>query len=405
MPIKLKRSISLPLITLYGLGNILGAGIYVLLGKVVGEAGSFAPMAFMIASVIAAISAFTYSELASRYPVSAGEAVFIFEGFHKAWLSRIVGILIMLAGIVSSAAIAHGFAGYMQVFFDIPAPLVLGALILTLGTIAAWGIDQSVKFAALLTLVEIGGLLLIIYVSVPLPVESATLSGVPVSPVSGFSWLAVMSGAFLAFYAYIGFEDMVNIAEEVKQPRRTLPRAILLCMLISTALYACVAFLATKILPLDQLASTDAPLADMYRQATGKEPIAITIIGLFAVVNGSLIQIIMASRLAYGMARRNWLPGFLAELYPRTRTPVNSTIMVTILMLVLTAIFPIVTLAEMTSYLVLTVFVMVNLALLNIKQRVPSPADVTVFPIWIPILGFITSAGLLLVKTISDLTN
>ena len=160
----LKRSLSLPLITFYGLGNILGAGIYVLVGKVAGEAGYFAPLSFFIASIIAAISAFTYAELSARYPVSAGEAVYLYEGFGIQKLSLIVGLMITLAGIVSAAAIAHGFAGYMQVFFDVPRWLAITVLLLLLGGLAAWGISQSVKVAAILTLTEMTGLLIIIFV-------------------------------------------------------------------------------------------------------------------------------------------------------------------------------------------------------------------------------------------------
>ena len=406
----LKRSLSLFLITLYGLGNILGAGIYVLVGKVAGEAGYFAPLSFLIASVIAAISAFSYAELSARYPVSAGEAVYVDEGFGLQKLSLIVGLMITLAGIVSAAAIAHGFAGYLRVFFDIPGWLVITLLILLLGCLAAWGINQSVKVAALLTLAEITGLLIIIYVG------ADQVTGLSLLPEQielldqndtyrNFSLLGIFSGAFLAFYAYIGFEDMVNIAEEVKNPQRNMPRAILLCVVVSTLLYAGVTLVSLSVLTPAELKQTDAPLAAVYTRATGNAPVVITMIGVFAVINGALIQLIMSSRLLYGMASKQWLPGFLGRINPVTRTPINSTVLTVLLMLFFAMTFQIVALAEFTSYLVLMVFALVNLALIKIKQKSPDPDGVIVFSVWLPRLGFLTTISFLLIEVFSRFFN
>ncbi|RKZ61418.1 MAG: amino acid permease [Gammaproteobacteria bacterium] len=404
----LKRSLSLFLITLYGLGNILGAGIYVLVGKVAGEAGYFAPLSFLIASVIAAISAFSYAELSARYPVSAGEAVYVDEGFGLQKLSLIVGLMITLAGIVSAAAIAHGFAGYLRVFFDIPGWLAITLLIVLLGCLAAWGINQSVKVAALLTLAEITGLLIIIYVG------ADQVTGLSILPEQielldqddtyrNFSLLGIFSGAFLAFYAYIGFEDMVNIAEEVKNPQRNMPRAILLCVVVSSLLYAGVTLVSLSVLTPAELKQTDAPLAAVYARATGNAPVVITVIGIFAVINGALIQLIMSSRLLYGMASKQWLPGFLGRINPVTRTPINSTVLTVLLMLFFAMTFQIVALAEFTSYLVLMVFALVNLALIKIKQKSPDPDGVIVFSVWLPRLGFLTTISFLLIEVFSGL--
>lgn len=410
--VTLKRSLSLSLITFYGLGNILGAGIYVLVGKVAGEAGYFAPLSFFIASIIAAISAFSYAELSSRYPVSAGEAVYIYEGFGVKQLSLIVGLLITFAGIVSTATIAHGFAGYMQVFFDVPRWLMISLMLLSLGGLAAWGIGQSVRVAALLTLAEVAGLLIIIFVGIDqlpqwgqLSLDQMTADGKQSdsAPIfQGGMILGVFSGAFLAFYAYIGFEDMVNVAEEVNDPQRTMPRAIMLCVIISTLLYGLVSLVAVSVLTPVELSLSDAPLASVYSAATGRAPVTISIIGGFAVINGALIQIIMASRLLYGMAGRGWLPGCLEQIYPVTRTPLNSTILTVALMLFFSLLLPMVTLAEMTSYLVLIVFAMVNLALIKIKQREAKPEGVRVFPVWLPVSGFITTVTFLMIEVVSN---
>ena len=400
-PASLKRSLSLPLLTFYGLGNILGAGIYVLVGKVAGEAGYFAPLAFFIASIIAAISAFTYAELSARYPVSAGEAVYLYEGFGIEKLSLLVGLMISFAGIVSAAAIAHGFAGYLQVFFDLPDWLITSVLLCSLSALAAWGISQSVKVAALLTLIEISGLLIIIFVGAEETFQSVQQAPAAPDFMSSFSMLGLFAGAFLAFYAYIGFEDMVNIAEEVKNPRRTMPLAILLSVLISTLLYSGITLVAISVIPPQELAQSNAPLADIYTQATGKTPLVITIISMFAVVNGALIQIIMASRLLYGMARRNWLPAFLGKVNRTTRTPINSTLVTLLLMLLFALSLQLVSLAELTSYLVLSVFALVNLALIKIKQKHPHPEGVNVYSIWLPVLGFASTSLFLVFKLAS----
>ena len=238
----LRRSLSLNLVTFYGLGNILGAGIYVLVGKVVGEAGYLAPFSFLLASIIAGLTAFTFAELASRFPVSAGETVYVFEGFGKKQLSILVGLLIIMTGVVSAATIARGFVGYLNVFLDTPGWLSIILLLSVLGTVAIWGIMESVRMAAVLTTLEVLGLLLILFVTAPY------FTDLP-SRINDFSpgwdlavWPGIFSGAFLAFYAFVGFEDMVNVAEEVKNPQRNLPRGILLALATSTVLYVAVAF-------------------------------------------------------------------------------------------------------------------------------------------------------------------
>lgn len=403
----LKRTLTLPLVTFYGLGNILGAGIYVLVGKVAGEAGYFSPLSFFIASIVAAISAFSYAELSSRYPESAGEAVYLYEGFGLRQLSLLVGLMIVFAGIVSSAAIAHGFAGYLQVLIDLPRWLIMVSMLLVLGMLAAWGISQSVRVAATLTVVEITGLLIIIYIGADQVPQlgqyyEQSHSLTPGDAPQGFTMLGVISGAFLAFYAYLGFEDMVNVAEEVKDAQRTMPRAIMLCVIISTLLYSLVSLVSISVLTPSELSRSDAPLADVYFAATGRPPLIISVIGMFAVINGALIQIIMTSRLLYGMAHRGWLPGFLASVYPVTRIPLNSTLLSVGLMILFALTLPMVTLAELTSYFILMVFTLVNLALIKIKRDHPDVKGVRVFSVWLPRLGFSTSILFLAVKLVSD---
>lgn len=386
-PVALKRSLGLGLVVFYGLGNILGAGIYVLVGKVAGEAGMYAPLAFVVACGVAALTALSYAEMCARFPVSAGEAVYLEQGFGLRWLSMLAGLLISLAGLVSAATIVLGFSGYLQVFVALPEWLVALVLVLLLGAVTAWGITQAVLVTALLTVVEVAGLLLIIAVG------GESLGQLPARwpelwPALRFdAWQGVMVGAFLAFYAFIGFEDMVNVAEEVKRPETTLPAGILIALGLATLLYLLVSTVAILTLEPKILSMSNAPLAMVYARATGEAPVLITLISLFAVVNGALIQMIMVSRILYGMSRQQWLPAVFGEVHPRTRTPLFSTAVVSVIVLVLAWWLPLVTLAKVTSFIVLLVFALVNLALWRLKRRDPHPAGVRRVPPWVPVAG------------------
>ena len=401
----LRRSLSLPLTTFYGLGNILGAGIYVLIGKVVAEAGLFAPVSFLLASLLACLTAFTYAELSARFPLSAGEAVYVQEGIGIRQVSALVGLLIILAGIVSAATILRGFTGYLQVFVGVPDAVAIPVLVVMLGGLAAWGISESVRVAALITLIEVAGLLLIIWIAAPdLAAARPALSDF--APLSGTTaWYGIFIGGFLAFYAFIGFEDMVNVAEEVRQPSSNLPRAILMALAVSTLLYFLVALAAVASVPAGELADVDAPLAYMYQHITGRDPVVITVIGMFAVINGALIQIIMASRVCYGMGRKHWLPAVFARVNRLTRTPVVATGVVSVLVLVMALWLPIETLAKATSYFLLIVFALVNLALWRLKRDVAHPPGIIRIPLWVPVTGFFASAAFVVIQGLIDLLN
>jgi APA family basic amino acid/polyamine antiporter len=399
-PVLLKRGLGFWLLLFYGVGNILGAGIYVLIGKVAAQSGYFVPLSFLLAAFVAAFSAFTYAELSARYPFAAGEAVFLQQGFGIAWLSSAVGLLIACAGVVSAATIARGFVGYLQLFVAAPQWLVIVVLLLLLGAVAVWGIAESVKLAALFTLLEVLGLLLIVVAGgsalQTLPELAATLP----SLTQWHLWPGIFLGAILAFYAFIGFEDMVNVAEEVRNPEKNMPRAIIAALLLTMLLYALVSVVAVVNLAPPQLAASKAPLADVYSAATGRKPVLISVISLFAIVNGALVQIIMASRIIYGMSRQGWLPACFGRVSQRTRTPVEATLLVTALIMALALWFPLVKLAASTSYLILTVFLLVNLALIRVRAMAPLPPGVKGYPAWVPVTGAAGSLFLLLVQII-----
>lgn len=394
-PVALRRTLTLPLLTFYGLGTILGAGIYVLVGEVAGIAGMHAPLAFAVAAVVAAFTAFSYAELAARHPFSAAEAVYVQEGFGRAWLSMLVGALVLFAALASAAALANGFAGYLRLFVDLPAWAAILASLLALGALAAWGIHESAQAATVATLIEIGGLLLVVAVSgeglLALPQRLHEFA----PPVQAGAWQGIFLAAFVAFFAFIGFEDMANVAEEVIEPERTLPRAILLALAIATALYLLVSLAAVLTLSRAELAGNAAPLALMYAKATGREPVFIGVIALFAVTNGALVLLIRATRVLHGMSARGWLPAAFGRVHPVRRTPLLATAVVTAATLGLALALPLVSLARATSAAILVVFALINLALLRIRRRSPAPPGVRVYPAAVPLAGFVLSLLLL----------
>lgn len=386
-PQQLLRKITMPMLLFYGLGNILGAGIYVLIAEVANTSGMYAPFSFLVALIIVSFTALSYGELASRYPDAAGVALYVKKGLGSTNLSVIVGLTIALAALISAATIARGFTGYLAELTPLPEWLALFGLIGTLGLIAIWGIGESVAIAVTLTFVEIGGLLLILWIGLPALPTLAERAPELIPPFEWDVWYAISLGGFLAFYAFLGFEDMVNIAEEVKAPSQTYPKAILIALIIATLLYLSVSLVSVLLLSPEQLATTDAPFATIYEHATGKEATVITVIGIFAIINGALIQIIMASRMVYGISKKGWLPSPLSYVNSKTKTPITATLLVSAVTLGFALWLPLVTLANLTSFLVLIVFTVVNLALIRIKLHKPDPKGIYSIPLWVPVTG------------------
>lgn len=387
---ELIRRLSLPLLVFYGIGTILGAGIYVLVGKVAGEAGFYAPVSFMLASLLACFSAFSYAELAARFPRSAGEAIYIEEGFAIKKLSIAVGLMIVTVGIVSVATLAHGFAGYLSIFVDLPKPMIIILLVLSVGAICAWGIGQSVIIASIMTVVEIIGLLIILYIGrdsfALIPEKFSEM----LPPLDLSIWAGIFMGSFIAFYAFLGFEDIVNVAEEAIKPRINIPRAIIISLVVTTIFYILISVVAILLLPPQQLALSEAPLALLYEKTTGQAPIVITVISLVSVVNGALIQIIMASRVVYGMSRKQWLPEKMGKINPVTHTPVNATVIITGAILFFSLILPLLSLAKITSFITLIIFMLINFALLKIKYSHRMHEGFSV-PLWVPVVGGVST--------------
>jgi basic amino acid/polyamine antiporter, APA family len=394
LPVALRRRLSLPLLVLYGVGINIGAGIYVLVGAVAGHAGRYAPWSFLLASAVMALTVGSYAELATRFPVSAGEAAYVRAAFGSRLASTLTGLIRILVGVVSSAAVALGAAGYIGQFTDLPQGAIVALILAALGAVAAWGILESVLLASLFTLIEVGGLVIVIAAGfsagvpvaaalVPPPLDLGVLSGVAYA-------------SLLAFFAFIGFEDLANAVEEAKAPHRNIPRAMVLTLVISTALYLAVAAIAVSAVPVAELAASPAPLSLVFRTLAGISPATISAIAIVATLNTILAQVTMAARVVYGMAKQGDLPGFAARVHPKTATPLIATAAIVAATLALALLIPFERLAEGTSLASLVVFALVNLALLRLRHcRIHTDGPHVRVPLWVPAAGLVTCLAMM----------
>jgi len=383
----LKRRIGLGLLTAYGVGVMIGAGIYVLVGAVVADAGVWAPLSFVVAGIIAAPTALSYAEVSTRLPEAAGEAAFVGQGLRSEALALLVGLAIVTAGTVSAGAVLRGGVGYLTQAVEVDPVLAIVALGGALTLVAVIGVLESLALAAVFTLIEVVGLILVIW------------AGTTAAPTADFAapQPMVLGGvgvaAVLAFFAFIGFEDIVNMAEEVEQPERTMPRAILLSLAITSTIYALVTFAAVRAVPVATLSQSTSPLVLVWQSARGGEGDFLSGIAVFAALNGVLAQIVMASRVLFGLGRRSAALALFHHAHRRLGTPVLATLLIGTVVTLSAIYVPFTTLAELTSSILLSVFVLVNLALILQKRRVPGAAFRV--PMAVPVTGLVLSAGAL----------
>lgn len=392
----LERSLNTPLLAIYGAGTILGAGIYVLVGEVAGEAGYWLPLAFLLAAAVAGINGMSYAELASRRPSAGGPSAYIEEAFRPDWFWRAIGWMIVATGVVSAATIANGFAGYLGHFVDVPQWLAKAGMLIALGALAAVGARESAWFMAITTTLGTVGLLFVIYVGLIDPPDSAPgvgalLDAAPTLADAG-TLMAVVTAGYLAVYAYIGFEDMVHMAEEVERPGRAMPIAILTAVGVAALLYVLVSIAALAVVEPRALADSDAPLVAVVEQA-GYPGWPLALLSLWLILNGALAQLIMASRVIYHSGQKGGVVGPLGRLNHRTRTPLLATVAATAVAVVLALFFPLKTLAAATSTIILLVFAASNWALIRLERREPeAPFDT---PVWLPWLALLTCVAVL----------
>jgi basic amino acid/polyamine antiporter, APA family len=395
----LNRTLTLSQITLYGLGTILGAGIYVLLGEVALVSGNFTPVAFIVAAIVVSFSAYSYRHLARRFPYSAGEPVYIQEAFGSIKLSRLVGLTIVFAGIVSAATITRGFVGYFALVLSLPDVVIITLLIVCLTALASWGVRQSVAVAVATTVVELAGIALVIWASFDSLPSLLQQPQLYLLPDSTAAWSGIAAGAFIAFYAFIGFEDMVNMAEEVVDPEKNLFRGIILALVITTVLYLVVALCAVSAVPMTELAGATAPLALIIERNTIFPVHFMAAISMVAIINGALLQVIMCARVLYGMAKQRMIPAILARVHHRTQTPVITTILVGSSVFVFAVLLPIATLAKTTSTLILAVFTLVNASLFRLNWRADKS---TLTQLCLPGAGIFVSVTFLILQFVTN---
>jgi APA family basic amino acid/polyamine antiporter len=376
-------------LTMYGVGLILGAGIYVLIGEAAGFAGDSVWIAFVLGSIVALFAGFSYAELSSIFPKAAAEYVFIKNAFKSNFFAFLIGWLTAITSIITAATVALGFGGYFSEFVDIPIIISAIGLLVVLSIVNFIGIKESAWTNTIFTLIEAFGLILIIVIgftfSNPEPVNYLE------SP-SGFTGIAI---AFvLIFFAFIGFEDMANVAEEVKRPKKTLPRAIILSVVISGILYILVSLAVVRVVNWEELATSAAPMALVAERGLGSEAhILLSSIALFAITNTVLITLVAGSRMFYGMAKEKVFPKILEKIHFKTKTPWIAIIVILITSAAITLVGDIVIVANITVFAIVITFASINLAVIvlrytepNIERKFKVPINIGKFPI-LPLFG------------------
>jgi APA family basic amino acid/polyamine antiporter len=407
----LKRGIGPWLLLFFVLGDIVGAGIYALVGEVGGLVGGAIWAAFLCAFVLAIFTAASYAELVTKYPRAGGSATYVNNAFRNPFVSFMVAFAVMASGITSACTLTLAFSGdYLAQFITVP---VIGAALVFMLLITAinfYGISESVRINVVLTIVEITGLALIIIIGIAALGTGTGDPGRAFEFREGTSVLtAILAGTVLAFYALIGFDDSVNVAEETQHPSRNYPRAIFGALLLAGVIYLLVTFTASMVVPTGVLAESSGPLLEVVDAG----PIAIptqlfAAIALLAVSNGALINMIMASRIVYGMGDQGVMPTVFSSVHPGRRTPWVSILFTAAIALVVLVTIgrndeALSTLGSTTVVLLLLAFVMVNISVLVLRRdevghehfRAPSA---------FPVLGAIVAAVLLIYQAYTDIT-
>lgn len=396
----LKRNIGLLALTLYGIGDILGSGIYGLVGKAAGQLGNAVWLGFLVSMVAAGLTGLSYASLVSRYPRAGGAAYTTFRAYRSPFLSYVVGLAVLASGLTSMATAAKVFAGYFAGFGITVPPMVIALLFsLLVAFVVFWGIKESLFANGICTLIELTGLLIVLVVGASYVGSVNYLdAAVPSNPGGGITASLILTGAVLTFYSFVGFEDMVNTAEEVKDPRRTMPRGLLLAVLVSSVIYMGVSVVAVSVIPAAELSESSRPLVDVVARAAPFFPVSLfSVIALFAVANTALLNFVMGSRLLYGMARQGLVPSVLGRVHHGRQTPHVAVAIVLVLFLVLILSGDISSLAKSTSVLLLSCFVAVNSALVVLQRKesrslFPGSFEV---PSFVPVLGALVCLAIL----------
>ncbi len=386
----LKRHITLWPLVLYGMGDILGAGVYGLIGKAAGQMGNAVWMAFLMSMIAAGFTGLSYASLGSRYPRAGGASYITLKAYKSNFVAYVVGLAVLASGLTSMATASRVFAGYFTgVFPQLPSALVIVVFALVLAAIIFIGIRETLWVNSLLTVVELSGLVIIIVVGFSFLGEVNYLDAKTAANLNGDLTLSLLlGGAVLTFYSFIGFEDILNVSEEVKDPERTLPWGLLLALGFASVIYILISLVSVSVVPAGELAQSKEPLVDVLTKAAPWFPSPIySLIALLAVSNTALLNFVMGSRLLYGMATQGLMPKKLSEVHSKRATPHVAVLVILVILLILSLSGNIESLAKSTSVLLLASFAAVNLALLILQKKDKTKGRFEV-PAFVPMAGF-----------------
>ncbi len=393
--VSLRRTLGLFEVTISGVGIILGAGIYALIGEAAGLAGNTVWISFALSALVAVFTGLSYAELASMFPKAAAEYEYTSQAFGR-FAAFLVGWLIIFSGVVGAATVALGFAGYFRALTG--APLLPSALLLlaALSAVLFSGIKQSARLAIAFTAIEVLGLVFVILLGIPY------LGSVNLLDLSPLGYSGIFQASALIFFAFIGFEEIVKLSEEAKDPEKNIPRALILAISASIVLYIMVALSAVSVLGWERLSRSSAPFADIAYFALGANASTIiSIIALFATINTVLLMLLASSRIIYGMAHSGSLPGILASVHLRTKSPWTATLLSMILAMAFVFLEDIALAANVNNYTVFVTFIVINAVLIALRYRKPQmhrPFQVPLswgrLPI-LPVLGIFFNAFML----------
>ncbi|HEX8295478.1 MAG TPA: amino acid permease [Chthoniobacteraceae bacterium] len=377
----LARTMGLGALIIYGVGDMLGAGVYALIGKAAGTMGNAVWLAFLASVIAALLTGLSYASLGSRHPRAGGVAYISQRAFGLPFLSYLLGLAVVASGLTSLAAGARAFAGYFLGVLNVDATGTWAPVVVIIGYIGVltlinfWGMRESTWLNVLCTVIEAGGLLIIIAVGLRYWGGVNYLeTPVAVSGTGGITFPLVLSGAVLTFYSFVGFEDMLNVTEEVKDPQRNFPIAVMAALGITTLIYIAIAITAVSVVPHAELARSGQPLVEVVKRAAPDFPSGIfSFISLFAITNTGLLNYIMGSRLLYGLARQGLVPRALGNVHPTRRTPHVAILTLLLIVLLLALSGNVGQLASATSVLLLGVFIVVNASLLALQRRQDEP--------------------------------
>lgn len=398
----LHREIGLFQLIAYGIGNIIGAGIYVLIGDAAGLAGNELWLAFIVGAIIAVFTGLSYAELSSMYPKTASEYVYLGKAFGNRLLSFLTEWIMLITEIVAAATVSLGFALYLQSIFSFPIVLIAAGLLIFLTLLTILGIKQSLKVNTVLSIIAIIGLIVVIASGIP-RVGSVSYTSSP----NGLK--GIFGAAILVFFAYIGFDNIVNLSEETKNPSKAIPRALIISIIVTTILYVLIGITVVSLVPWHELSISDAPLALAASASLG--PVAFVVItaaALFTTLNTVLVLLIVGSRIVYGMARQGVLPRFLGRVNERSGAPYMASIAMLVVALAFLSLGGIDIVAKITSFGSLITFALINIALLHLRRVAPNVKRPFKAPLsigWLSVTGAIGLVSCLALLTQFDIIS